>query len=271
MGQLAKVVLAGELLGNSELLFNKGLHANVICRGYRQAAKWTTDHLETLKVDAKEHLQNVAKTSITGKSLESSMDHVSGLCVEAVEKAGGEFDRIRVLCQPGGSLDDSSCFSGVVLHKEFMLPAMPMKPNGKALLINTGLSDSKNDDNVQLSLGSAAEYQQYKRQSGREQWIDVANAIITKLPDGGVVFVRDSVNEVVAATLTKQNISLVHRVPESDMTALSKLLNATIAHTADDLQDAVDCDAECKVIGDMKYTVVKGEGEVTYSHSKGCD
>ena len=149
-------------------------------------------------------------------------------------------------------MDDSSCFSGVVLHKEFMLPAMPLVPTGKALLINTGLSDIKGDENIQLSLSSASEYQQYKRQSGREQWVDKAQIIINLLPEGGVVFVRDSVNEVVAATLAKQGISLVHRIPESDMTALSKLLSAPVSHSTDDLTEAVDCDVECKTIGDMR-------------------
>ena len=262
-GTTSTVVLAGELLGNSELLFNKGLHANIICRGYRKASKWATEHINTLTTPAKKHLANVAKTSITGKALESSMEHVSGLCVEAVEKAGGEFERIRVLCQPGGSLDDSSCFSGVVLHKEFMLPAMPLQPTGKAILLNTGLGDTKSDDNVQLSLSSATEYQQYKKQSSREQWIEKAQSIISMLPDGGVVFVRDSVNEVVAATLAREEISLVHRLPESDMTALAKLLNTSVCHSTDDLVEAVDCDVECKQIGDMKYVVVKGDGEVT--------
>ena len=237
-GTTSTVVFAGELLGNSELLFNKGLHANIICRGYRKASRWATEHIGTLTIEAKEHLANVAKTSITGKALESSMDHVSELCVEAVEKSGGDYERIRVLCQPGGSLDDSSCFSGVVLHKEFMLPAMPLIP-------------------------SATEYQQYKKQSSREQWVDKAQAIIDLLPDGGVVFSRDTVNEVAAATLARSNISLVHRIPESDMTAIAKLLNTTISHSTDDLVEAVDCDAECKQIGDMKYVVVKGEGEVT--------
>jgi archaeal chaperonin len=263
-GTTSTVVLAGELLGNSELLFNKGLHANIVCRGYRKAARWATDHIQdTLTINAEPHLNMVAKTSITGKALESSVEHVSQLCVEAVKTAGGEYERIRVLCQPGGSLDDSSCFSGVVLHKEFMLPAMPLKPTGKALLINTGLSDIKGDDNIQLSLTSASEYQQYKRQSGREQWVEKANAIMSLLPDGGVVFCRDTVHEVVAATLSKAGISLVHRIPESDMTALSKLLSTSISHSTDDLVEAVDCDAECKQIGDMKYIVVKGEGEVT--------
>jgi chaperonin GroEL (HSP60 family) len=263
-GTTSTVVLAGELLGNSELLFNKGLHANIICRGYRKASKWATEHIEaTLTIPAEEHLAMVAKTSITGKALESSVEHVSQLCVDAVKTAGGEYERIRVLCQPGGSLDDSSCFSGVVLHKEFMLPAMPTNPTGKALLINTGLSDSKSDDNVQLNLASAAEYQQYRRQSSRDQWLEKSQVIINLLPDGGVVFCRDTVNEVVAATLAKQGISLVHRIPESDMTALSKLLGTSVSHSTDDLTEAVDCDVECKQIGDMKYVVVRGGGEVT--------
>ena len=262
-GTTSTVVLAGELLGNSELLFNKGLHANIICRGYRKASRWAIEHLGELKESAKEVLKHVAQTSITGKALESSMDHVSELCVQAVDKAGGEYERIRVLCQPGGSLDDSSCFSGVVLHKEFMLPAMPLSPTGKALLLNTGLSDIKSDDNVQLSLSSATEYQQYKKQTGRDNWVEKAQSIIEILPEGGVVFVRDSVHEVVAATLAKQDISVVQRIPESDMTALSKLLNAIVAHSTDDLSEAVDCDVECKTIGDMKYVIAKGEGEVT--------
>ncbi len=263
-GTTRTVVLAGELLGNSELLFNKGLHANIICRGYRKASNWAVDYINSeLTVDAENFLSDIARTSITGKSLESSITHVSNFCVDAVKTAGGDYDRIRVLCQPGGGLDDSSCFSGVVLHKEFMLPAMPLRPNGKAVLINTGLSDMKGEENIQLSLSSASEYQQYKRQSGRTQWVDCANHIASVLPDGGVVFCRDTVNEVVAATLAKVGISVVHRIPESDMTALSKLLGTSISHSTDDLMEAVDCDAECKQIGDMKYIVVKGEGEVT--------
>jgi chaperonin GroEL (HSP60 family) len=190
------------------------------------------------------------------------MEHVSWLCVKAAELAGGDFERIRVLCQPGGGLEDSTCFSGVVLHKEFMLPAMPLL-QGKALLINTGLSNKKNEDNVQVSLGSAAEYQQYQQTTTRDIWVKKAEAIIERLPDGGAVFVRDHVNEVVAATLAKAGVSVVQRLPESDMTALGLLLNTNVAHTIEDLGDAVDADIECRAIGDMKYVVVEGKGEVT--------
>ena len=260
-GTTSTVVLAGELLGNSELLFSKGLHANIICRGYRKAAKWATEHFETLVVDAP--LAKVARTSITGKALESSMEHVSELCVTAAENANGDYSRVRVLSQPGGSLDDSYCFPGVVLHKEFMLPAMPDEPAPKVLLINTGLGEGKKDDNVQLSLSSAQEYTQYRKQSSRDEWVEKAQAIVNVLPDGGTVFCRDTVNEVVAASLARHNIAVVHRVPESDMTALSRLLDANVGHSVEDVTVASDGDVTCQTIGDMRYVVVKGEGEVT--------
>ena len=262
-GTTSTVVLAGQLLSNSESLFEKGLHPNVICKGYRQASKWAIEHIQSLAEAATPHLKHVAQTSITGKTVESAMELVSELCVKAAELAGGDFERIRVLCQPGGGLEDSSCFSGVVLHKEFMLPAMPLVPLGKALLINTGLSNKKNEDNVQVSLGSAAEYEQYQQATTRDVWVKKADAIIERLPEGGAVFVRDHVNEVVAATLTKANISVVQRLPESDISALSQLLNTPAAHTIEDLGDAVEADIECTTIGDMKYVVVKGKGEVT--------
>ena len=97
----------------------------------------------------------------------------------------------------------------------------------------------------------------------------MASVIYSVLPNGGAVFVRDHVNEVVAATLAKHDISVVQRLPESDMVALSKLLNVPIYHTTEDLvvekpqEVAVDADIECTTIGDMKYVVVKGTGEVT--------
>ena len=105
-GTTSTVVLAGQLLSNSDGLFEKGIHPNIICKGYRQASRWATDYLENLGIDSKSHLVEVAKTAITGKALEASMEHVSSLCVQAVENAEGHFDKIRVLCQPGGALDD---------------------------------------------------------------------------------------------------------------------------------------------------------------------
>lgn len=258
-GTTSTVVLAGALLSNSEGLFNKGIHPNVICRGYRQASRWAIEHLGTLSIDSKDHLPLVAQTSITGKALESSMDHVSSLCVEAVEAVKGEFERIRVLCQPGASLDDSYCFNGVVLHKEFMTPTMPAKPHGRAVLVNTGLQAEKMEENLQVQFTSAKELQTYRQSVSRDEWVSKADLIAAALPEGGTLFVRDSVNEVVASMLARKGICVVHRIPESDMTALSHLMGINPAHTPEDIALVGTVLTEQKTIGDMKYVVVESD------------
>tara|TARA_R100000008_G_scaffold84936_1_gene73596 strand:+ start:1701 stop:3212 length:1512 start_codon:yes stop_codon:yes gene_type:complete len=262
-GTTSTVVLAGQLLANSDTLFEKGIHPNIICKGYRQASKWATDYLSTLAIDSKKHLAKVAKTAITGKSLEASMEHVSSLCVEAVESSGGNYDKIRVLCQPGGGLDDSYCFKGVVLHKEFMLPNMTPNPNGAAVLINTGMTVEKMDENMQVQFSSAKEFQSYKKQSSRDVWVTKAELITNHLPDGGVVFSRESVNEALAALLARKQISVVHRIPESDMTALSHLLRASVSHSPEDIMEVGSGSIKQEVIGDMRYVIVEGEADVT--------
>ena len=262
-GTTSTVVLAGQLLANSDTLFEKGIHPNIVCKGYRQASRWATEHLETLAVESKAHLNKVAQTAITGKSLESSMEHVSSLCVEAVENAKGEYDKIRVLCQPGGALDDSYCFKGVVIHKEFVMPNMPANPNGSAVLVNTGLKNEKMDDNVQVQFQSAQEFQSYKKETSRDVWVKKAEMIAGHLPDGGALFCRDTVNEVLASLLARKNISVTHRIPESDMTALSHLLGTPVYHSPEDIQGAGQGKVIQEVIGDMKYIIVEGEADVT--------
>jgi len=263
-GTTTTTVLAGSLLGNSEPLFSKGLHSNIICKGYRQAAKWAVDHIESTAVDAKEYLTHVAKTAITGKSLETSMEHVSALCVEAAEQAKGDIKRIRVIGQPGGSLDDSHCFGGVMLNQTFLTPNMPKIPYGKVLLINTGLSVKK-EEGVQVNLQSVSDIKSYKQYADKDVWQGKVDAIVEQLPKGGVVFCRDSVNELVAALLAKNNISVAHRVPPSDLDALSTTLGAPINHSADDSLVAQKSEylIEQKVIGDMDYILVEGDRVTT--------
>ena len=261
-GTTTTTVLAGSLLGNSEPLFNKGLHSNIICKGYRQAAKWAVDHIESTAVDAKEYLTHVAKTAITGKSLETSMEHVSALCVEAAEQAKGDIKRIRVIGQPGGSLDDSHCFGGVMLNQTFLTPNMPTEPEGRVLLINTGLSVKK-EEGVQVNLQSVSDIKSYKQYADKDVWQSKVDSIVEQLPKGGVVFCRDSVNELVAALLAKNNISVAHRVPPSDLDAMATLLGTTVSHSVEGVLTASDASVVQTTVGDMDYIVVKGDGNVT--------
>jgi len=262
-GTTTTTILAGSLLANTEGLFNKGLHPNVVRRGYRQAAQWAVEAITETAKGSEKDLLNVAKTAITGKSLESSMDHVSSLCVDAVEQANGDIKRINVVCQPGASLEDSYCFNGVVLNTTFMMPSMSKTPTKSIILLNTGLS-SKKDDNVQVNVQNVGDFKNYQQYTTKDVWEAKVDALAELLPKGGAVFCRDSVNELVAALLSKKGISVAHRVPPTTLDAMSALLDTPIAHTVEDIGGVTQpTELEQRTIGDMDYIVVAGKGNVT--------
>ena len=108
-GTTSTVILAGQLLANSEALFEKGLHPNVICRGYHEATKMAIKYLaDNISIKSKDRLDlvRIAKTAITGKTLENAIDDVAELCVAAVEKAG-DAESVKVVSFPGDSIEDS--------------------------------------------------------------------------------------------------------------------------------------------------------------------
>jgi chaperonin GroEL (HSP60 family) len=256
-GTTSTVILAGQLLGNSETLFEKGLHPNVICRGYHEASQMAVEYLQrhvSLTSDKRDILVSVAKTAITGKALENSLDAVAELCVSAVEKAG-DAESVKVVSFPGGSLDDSYLYEGSIVNKDYVLEGDDAYSN--VVLLNTGLENEKSEDNVQVQL-DAQSFQSYKS-SGKANLISTAKLLVKVLPAGGIVFVRDAVNDHVCAHLKKHNIMVARRVPESTLRSLSKVTGATIYQTPEEVEEATECTVERQKHNDVWYLFVQGD------------
>lgn len=258
-GTTSTVVLAGALLGNSEALFEKGLHPNVICRGYHEAAQMAVEHLEQyVSLYRKDVLSWVARTAITGKTLESSIDTVSQLCVEAVSKAGGDAESVKVVSFPGGSIEDSYLYGGIIVNKDYVHES-ESDGYGHIVLINTGLDHEKGEDNVQVQMDANA-YQSYKK-GGNAALITDAKHLVDALPEGGVVFVRDGVNDHVAAYLKKHDIMVVRRTPESTVRALSRATGATIHQTPNEVEGSVEAQVRRERHNDVWYLFVENDHE----------
>ena len=256
-GTTSTVILAGQLLGNSEMLFEKGLHPNVICRGYHEASQMAIEYLRTnisLESDERNVLVSVAKTAITGKALENSLDAVAELCVSAVEKAG-DAESVKVVSFPGGSLDDSYLYEGSIVNKDYVLEGDDSYSN--VVLLNTGFENEKSEENVQVQL-DAQSFQTYKS-SGKANLISLAKLLVKVLPNGGIVFVRDAVNDHVCAHLKKHNIMIARRVPESTLRSLSKVTGATIYQAPEEVEEATVCTVERQKHNDVWYLFVQGD------------
>ena len=258
-GTTSTVVLAGELLTNSENLLNRGLHPNIVCRGYNEAARIATEYLlDSLKLEDKdEYLKQVARTAITGKTVDAALDAVSDLCVQAVQKAGNA-EKVRVLSLPGGSLRDSYLFNGAIINKHYVIDR-EREIAQDVVLLNTGLEPQKTDDNITVQLDMQG-YSKLKS-SNKDDLLEQAKLIISHLPEGGVVFVRDGAVDHVCAYLHKHNISIVRRLPESALRALSSTLGLPIAQTPSDIECAALGNVHTERHYDVDYLFVQGEIE----------
>ena len=83
--------------------------------------------------------------------------------------------------------------------------------------------------------------------------------LVEYLPEGGVVFVRDGAADHVCTYLGKQGVSVVRRLPENTMRALSSTLGLPVAQSPID----VECSAKGTVHNerhyDVDYLFVQGE------------
>lgn len=258
-GTTSTVVLSGQLLGNSEMLFEKGLHPNVICRGYHEAAQMAVKYLaDEVAQDSKDRdrLVHVAKTAITGKTLETALDAVAELCVSAVEKAG-DAESVKVVSFPGGSLEDSYLYNGVIVNKDFVLEGE--NDYQSMLLINTGLETEKAEDNVQVQL-DAKSYQSFKGAS-KADLVASAKHIVDAMPKGGVVFVRDGVSDMVCSYLKKNGIMVVRRMPESSLRALSRMSGLDIVQVPEEIEAVAAVSITRERKNDVWYLFVDSEEE----------
>ena len=258
-GTTSTVVLSGQLLGNSEMLFEKGLHPNVICRGYHEAAQMAVKYLaDEVAQDSqdRDRLVHVAKTAITGKTLETALDAVAELCVSAVEKAG-DAESVKVVSFPGGSLEDSYLYNGVIVNKDFVLEGE--NDYQSMLLINTGLETEKAEDNVQVQL-DAKSYQSFKGAS-KADLVASAKHIVDAMPKGGVVFVRDGVSDMVCSYLKKNGIMVVRRMPESSLRALSRMSGLDIVQVPEEIEAVATVSITRERKNDVWYLFVGSEEE----------
>tara|TARA_Y100001937_G_scaffold17132_1_gene23629 strand:- start:4322 stop:5827 length:1506 start_codon:yes stop_codon:yes gene_type:complete len=262
-GTTSTVVLASQLLSNSEGLFAKGLHPNVINKGYAAARNMAIECLEGMK-DAKNmfHQESssfnayeaIAKTAITGKSLEASEDKVAELCVETIE-AVGDAREVKTLAAPGGALADSYLFRGVVLNKDFIgggdeFDNWADQDGVEVLLLNGGLTETKGNENVSVQVQDANSYSQVQAM-GRDKLLAAAKAVVNS--GAKVVVCRDSVHDTAIAYLRKQGISVVQRVPESTMRRLSEETTAPIHMFPDATSTTGAAIIERKTYNDVSY------------------
>ena len=153
------VVLAGELLKQSESLIDANVHPTVITNGFKMAAAKAVEILNDIAIDSNNDdlLKKVSETAMTGKSVGGEGEHLSDIVVKAcraVEENGKvDTDNIKIEKKMGGVISDTYMIEGLVIDKQRVHPRMPkVIKDAKIALLTAAMENKKTEVDAHISI-----------------------------------------------------------------------------------------------------------------------
>uniref|UniRef100_A0A7C4NNV1 T-complex protein 1 subunit alpha n=1 Tax=Staphylothermus marinus TaxID=2280 RepID=A0A7C4NNV1_STAMA len=270
-GTKTAVIIAGELLRNSEELLAKNVHPTVIISGYRkameEALRFLEEIAEPIDINDEEILKKIARTALTSKAVHDAREHFADIAVKAVkqiiEERGDkkyiDLDNIQIIKKYGGSLMDSTLVYGIVLDKEVVHPGMPRRvEKAKIALIDAPLEIEKPEIDAEIRISDPNDIRAFL-----EQEEEILRKMVDRISEVGanVVVCQKGIDDVAQHFLAKKGILAVRRVKRSDMEKLERATGGRIISNIEDLkpEDLGYADlVEERKIGEDKMVFVEG-------------
>jgi thermosome len=267
-GTTSVVMIAGKLLENAEGLLDKKIHPTLIAKGYRIAAEKCQEFLNeiALRIEPsdEEVLKQIAMTSMTGKSAESSKEKFAEIIVKSVKQIeeNGKIDlgNIKIEKSKGEGISDTELISGIVLDKEKVSLDMPSSVrDAKIVLIDFPLELKNPDIDTKISISNPEQLQGFLNQE--ERWI---KEMIAKVRDTGanVVFCQKGIDDFAQYLLSKSGIYACRRVARSDMEKLAKATGGKIVSQINELSSSE--------LGNAELVEEINHGKDSFTYVRGC-
>ena len=263
-GTTSAVVLAGELLKQSEALIDANVHPTVITNGYKLAAAKAVEVLNEIAVQSNdEMLKKVSVTALTGKSVGGEDEFLSELIVKAckaVEENGVvDTDSILMEKKVGGIIKDSYMIEGLVIDKQRVHPRMPkVVKDAKIALFTTQMENKKTEVDAQISIKAPSAMQSFLDQEQEN-----LKAMVDKVIEAGanVVFCQKGVDDLVQHYMAKAGIFCCRRLKQSDIEAIAKATGGKLVGEIMELKPSdlgVAVQVEEKEVGNDSMTFITG-------------
>ncbi|MBS3136308.1 TCP-1/cpn60 chaperonin family protein [Candidatus Woesearchaeota archaeon] len=237
-GTTTAVVLAGELLKNSEELLEMNVHPTVVARGYRLAEAKAQEILKKMGVDVSEKddsiLRKIAMTAMTGKGAENAKEKLADLTVRAIkailEKSDGKIkinrEDVRLEKKVGGSVDDSELIEGIVLDKERVHSGMPQRIEGaKIALLDAAIEIKNTEIDAKIQITDPEQLQSFIDQEEK-----MLRDKVEKITSTGanVIICQKGIDDIAQYFFVRKGVYAIRRAKKSDLEALSRATGAKI-------------------------------------------
>ncbi|KYC49477.1 MAG: Thermosome subunit alpha [Candidatus Methanofastidiosum methylothiophilum] len=270
-GTTTAVVLAGELLKKAESLLDQDVHVTSITTGYNIATEKALSILgdvgEEISMDNDKILLEIAKTSMTGKSAEKSIEKLAKIAVEAVKIATNTKEGInsvskndiKITVKEGGGLEDSAIIKGLLVDENRAYDSMPQKiKNAKIAILTSPIQVKKTGIDAKIRITSPANVQGF---------IDQEDFMLKRMVDriinagANVVICQKGIDDSALSYLSKAGAYALKSVSEKEIKKISKATGARIVNMALDLEPSDLGKAELveeRKVGDEYMTFIEG-------------
>jgi thermosome len=271
-GTTTAVVLAGELLKNSEELLDQDVHATIIMDGYRKAMNKALELLDQIAkpVDPMDRdiLKQAALTTLSGKAaVAASRELLADLSVKAIlevaRKVGDKYavdvDDVKVEKKRGESLAETQLIKGLVIDKEVVHPGMPKRvEKAKIALLECPLEIEKTEMTAKINITNPEQMKAFL-----DEEVRMLRNMVEKIASVGanVVLCEKGIDDAAQHFLAKKGILAARRIKHSDMEKLAKATGGKAVTSIEDLSPNDLGEAELveeRKVGDEKMIFVEG-------------
>jgi T-complex protein 1 subunit epsilon len=171
-GTTGVVVFAGALLDQAQKLLDKGIHPLKIADGFEKACDIAVKRIGEIQEEINiqkndnEFLRKCAVTALGSKVVSKCQDLMADIAVKAVlsvadlERRDVNFDHIKVIAKTGGSLEDTTFVTGIIIDKDFSHPQMIKEvEDAKVLILTCPFEPPKPKTKHGLEIKSAEDYE----------------------------------------------------------------------------------------------------------------
>ncbi|CAB3362199.1 Hypothetical predicted protein [Cloeon dipterum] len=275
-GTTSVVVIAGSLLEAAEKLLARGIHPSAISDAFQIAANKSVEILtkmsRRIELNDRESLVQSASTSLNSKVVSQHSSQLAPLAVDAILKVTDpakddnvDLKDIKVICQLGGTVDDTELVDGLVFTQRPAGANPPRKvEKAKIGLIQFCISPPKTDMDHNVIVSDYAAMDRVLKEE-RAYILNIVKQI--KKAGCNVLLIqksilRDAVSDLALHFLDKIKVMVIKDVEREDIEFVSKTLNcrpiASLDHfTAENLASA-DLVEEVSTGGTNKVVKVTG-------------
>lgn len=267
-GTTTAVVMVSSFMEQAERLIDSGVHPSVIAKGYNLGMMKALEILNSLSIDVtpkdKTMLKQIAKTAMTGKSIETIMDKACDVVVDAVSdvavttdnKTVVNEDDILVKTKRSESMD-AELIKGVLIDKTRLDALMPKKIEGvKAAFIANPLEITKTQTKSKIKITS---HEQLEAFSVAER--ETLRTMAEKFVENGVnvVLCQKGIADPVQYYLAENGIYALEFVAEKDLKYAAKALGGQIVNKPEDLTpEVIGIAGNLDMLEDIEMTKLSG-------------